>query len=245
MGSSVERNGGTHDRPLLLAHAERLESFYRARRMRTALRVVPVKILEGEQFRPEFLKIAPNNRIPAIVDHAPTGGGSVSVFESGAILIYLAEKTGLLLPKDGEARYDAMQWLMWQMAGLGPMSGQANYFRNHADVAVPHAMTRYTNEANRLYGVLDRRLETREFVAGKYSIADIAIHPWITFHENLGQSLDDFPSIKRWFDAVAARPAAIKGYAVMDETRRNRKLFDEKTRAMFFGQTAASVRVPA
>ena len=209
-------------------------------------RVVPVNILEGEQFKPEFLKIAPNNRIPAIVDHAPAGGREpVSIFESGAILVYLAEKTGRFLPKDGPGRYDVMQWLMWQMGGIGPMSGQANYFRNHLKDKVEPAITRYTNEVNRLYGVLDRRLEDRAFMAGAYSIADMATYPWITFHASLGQSLDDFPNLKRWFDAIRARPAVEKGYAVMEDTRRNGKPIDDKARAMFFGQTAATVRAHA
>jgi len=206
-------------------------------------KVFPVNILEGEQFKPDFLNIAPNNRIPAIVDHAPAGGGqSVSIFESGAILNYLAEKTGKFLPKDGPARYEVMQWLMWQMGGVGPISGQANYFRNHAKDKIEHAINRCTNEVNRLYGVLDKRLRDREFMAGAYSIADMATYPWVIFHANLGQTLDDFPDMKRWFDTIQARPAVVKGYAVMEETRKNRRPMDDKTHALYFGQTAATVR---
>ena len=206
-------------------------------------KVFPVNILEGEQFKPDFLKIAPNNRIPAIVDHAPAGGGQpVSIFESGAILIYLAEKTGKFLPKDRPARYDVMQWLMWQMGGVGPMSGQANYFRNYAKDKIEYAINRYTDEVNRLYGVLDQRLRDREFMAGAYSIADMATYPWVIGHANFGETLDDFLNMKRWFDPIQARPAVVKGYAVMEETRKNRKPVDDKTRAIYFGQTAATVR---
>jgi GST-like protein len=194
-------------------------------------RVAPVNILEGEQFEPDFRKIAPNNRIPAIIDHAPAGGGGpVSIFESGAILIYLAEKTGKFLPKDGPARYDVLQWLMWQMGGVGPMSGQAAYFRNYTKDKIEHAINRYTNEVNRLYGVLDTRLKDSEFMAGAYSIADMATYPWVILHANLGQTLDDFPHMKRWFDTIRARPAVERGYAVMEETRKNRKRIDDKTR---------------
>ncbi len=208
-------------------------------------KVFPVNILEGEQFKPDFLKIAPNNRIPAIVDHAPAGGGQpVSIFESGAILIYLAEKTGKFLPKDRPARYDVMQWLMWQMGGVGPMSGQANYFRNYAKDKIEYAINRYTDEVNRLYGVLDQRLRDREFMAGAYSIADMATYPWVIGHANFGETLDDFLNMKRWFDPIQARPAVVKGYAVMEETRKNRKPVDDKTRAIYFGQTAATVRAP-
>jgi GST-like protein len=193
-------------------------------------RVAPVNILEGEQFEPDFRKIAPNNRIPAIIDHAPaSGGGPVSIFESGAILIYLAEKTGKFLPQDGPARYDVLQWLMWQMGGVGPMSGQAAYFRNYTKEKIEHAINRYTNEVNRLYGVLDTRLKDSEFMAGAYSIADMATYPWVIVHANLGQTLDDFPHIKRWFGTIQARPAVVRGYAVMEETRKNRTPIDDKT----------------
>jgi GSH-dependent disulfide-bond oxidoreductase len=202
-------------------------------------KVFPVNIREGEQFKPDFLKIAPNNRMPAIVDH-DTGA---AIFESGAILIYLAEKTGRFLPEAGLARYDVMQWLMWQMGGIGPMSGQANHFRNYAKDKLAYAIDRYSDEVNRLYGVLDRRLKDRAFMAGEYSIADIATYPWVIGHANFGQeTLDDFPNMKRWFETIQARPAVAKGYAVMEETRKNRQPMDDKTRAIYFGQTAATVR---
>ena len=206
-------------------------------------RVFPVNILAGEQCHPDFLRIAPNNRIPAIVDHEPVDGGpAVNIFESGAILIYIAEKTGKFLPKDGPARYAVMQWLMWQMGGVGPMSGQANYFRNRAKDHIEHAISRYTNEVNRLYGVLDQQLEDRDFMAGEYSIADIAIYPWVIGHADLGQTLDHFPNMKRWFNTVRVRPAVMRGYAVMEARRRDQRPMDDKTRALYFGQTAATVR---
>jgi GST-like protein len=168
---------------------------------------------------------------PAIIDHAPaSGGGPVSIFESGAILIYLAEKTGKFLPKDGPARYDVLQWLMWQMGGVGPMSGQAAYFRNYTKEKIEHAINRYINEVNRLYGVLDTRLKDSEFMAEAYSIADMATYPWVILHANLGQTLDDFPYMNRWFDTIQAWPAVVRGYAVMEETRKNRKPIDDKTR---------------
>ena len=203
-----------------------------------AYKVFPVNIREGEQFKPEFLKLSPNNRMPAIVDH-DTGA---RIFESGAILIYLAEKTGKFLPISGLPRYEVMQWLMWQMGGVGPMSGQANHFRNYAKDKIPYAIDRYTDEVNRLYGVLDKRLSDREFMAGDYSIADMATYPWIIGHDNFGQRLDDFPNMKRWFETIRARPAVERGYAVLEDIRKNRKPMDDKTRAIYFGQTAATVR---
>ncbi len=201
-------------------------------------RVVPVNIGRGEQFKPEFLAISPNNRMPAIVDHDPAGGGApVSVFESGAILVYLAEKTGRFLPKDLRGRFEALQWLFWQMGGLGPMLGQAHHFRQYAPEKIQYAIERYTNEANRLYGVLDRRLADREFVAGEYSIADMASWPWIVPHERQGQNLDDFPHLKRWYDTMKARPAVQKGFSLMrDEVRASGP--DEQARKILFGQKA-------
>jgi GST-like protein len=196
-------------------------------------RVVPVNIGRGEQFRPEFLAISPNNRMPAIVDTEPPGGGEpVAVFESGAILMYLAEKTGRLLPADLRGRYDAVQWVMWQMGGLGPMLGQAHHFRVYAKEQIPYAIERYTREAARLYGVLDRRLADREFIAGGYSIADIASWPWTVGHERQGQKLEDFPNVKRWFDAVSARPAVQRGFAVGAELRQAG--LDEAARKVLF-----------
>ncbi len=178
-----------------------------------AHRLVRVDLSAGEQFRPEFLAIAPNNKIPAIVDHAPAGGGApVSLFESGAILLYLAEKHETLMPRDVRGRAEVVQWLFWQMAGLGPMAGQAGYFRVYAPEPVPFAIERYTRELARLYGVLDRRLAEREYVAGEYSIADIACYPWFVPHAGHGQDLAAFPHLARWFAAIAARPATQRAY---------------------------------
>lgn len=201
--------------------------------------IKPVNIGAGEQFSPDFLKIAPNNRMPAIVDHAPADGGApVALFESGAILLYLAEKTGRFLGTELRHRYEVVQWLMWQMGGLGPMLGQNHHFNRYAPEKIPYAIDRYVNETNRLYGVLDRRLAGRDFIAGDYSIADMAAYPWIVPHEVQGQSLDDFPNVKRWFDAIAARPATIaayaKGKAISDGTA---PITDEQRRTLF-GQTA-------
>jgi GSH-dependent disulfide-bond oxidoreductase len=173
----------------------------------------PVNIGKNEQFAPDFLKIAPNNRIPAILDRAPADGGApVSVFESGAILLYLAEKTGKFLSSDPRARITTLEWLFWQMGGLGPMAGQANHFRRAAPEQIPYAIKRYVDETGRLYGVLDRRLEGRDFIAGDYSIADIACYPWIANHEWQDQKLADFPNVKRWFESIQARPAVKLAY---------------------------------
>ena len=166
-------------------------------------RIIPVNIGKGQQFAREFLAISPNNRIPAIVDHEPADGGKpIEMFESGAILLYLAEKTGRFIPADLRGRTDTIQWVFWQMGNLGPMAGQNNHFSNYAVDKIPYAMDRYRNEVNRLYGVLDRRLADRAFIAGDYSIADMASYPWIVPHERQGQKLDDFPHLKRWFEAV-------------------------------------------
>ncbi len=171
-------------------------------------RILPVNISRGDQFKPEFLAISPNHRIPAIVDHEPLGGGApISVFESGAILLYLAEKSGRFLPADLRGRVEVTQWLFWQMAGLGPMAGQNHHFSQYAPEKLPYAINRYVNETNRLYGVLNRRLADRPFIAGTYSIADMASYPWIVPYRNQGQSLADFPHLKRWFEASrAGRP---------------------------------------
>jgi GST-like protein len=201
-------------------------------------RVIPVNIGRGEQFQPDFLRISPNNRMPAIVDHEPPGGGApISVFESGAILIYLGEKTGKFLPQDVRARVEVLQWLMWQMGGLGPMLGQAHHFRNYAPEEIQYGIDRYTNEANRLYGVMDRRLADREFLAGPYSIADMACWPWIVLHKNQGQDLDEFPNVKRWFETIRARPAVQRGFEVGSELRVAAGP-DEKAKQILFGQTA-------
>ena len=174
----------------------------------------PVNISIGEQFEPAFLKIAPNNRIPAIVDHAPhEGDAPISVFESGAILQYLAEKTGQFLPADLAGRTETLQWLYWQMGGLGPMAGQNHHFNVYAPEKIPYAIDRYVKETSRLYGVLDQRLSDRAFIAGDdYTIADMASYPWIVPHRNQGQDLADFPNLQRWFHDVAARPATIRAY---------------------------------
>jgi GSH-dependent disulfide-bond oxidoreductase len=178
-----------------------------------AYRIVPVDIGSGAQFEPAFLAISPNNRIPAIVDHAPADGGApLSVFESGAILLYLAEKCGRLLPPQLRGRVEVMQWLFWQMAGLGPMAGQNHHFCRYAPQKIPYAIERYVRETRRLYGVLDRRLADRAFIAGEYSIADLAAYPWIVPHEAQGQRLEDFPHLKRWFDTIRERPATVRAY---------------------------------
>jgi GST-like protein len=201
-------------------------------------RIVPVNISTGDQFKPEFLKIAPNNRIPAIVDHAPSDGGApVSLFESGAILLYLAEKTGRFIPSDLRGRAEVLQWLFWQMGGLGPMAGQNHHFSQYAPEKIPYAIDRYVKETNRLYGVLDKRLADRPFVAGAYSIADMAAYPWIVPHERQGQKLDDFPHLKRWFNAVAVRPATLRAYAKAKEIN-TQPTVTEDAKKILFGQTA-------
>ncbi len=202
-------------------------------------RVIPVNIGKGDQFKPEFLAISPNNRMPAIVDNdAPEG--PVSIFESGAILMYLAEKTGQFMPRDVRGRSEVLQWLFWQVGGLGPMAGQLGHFRNYAPETIPYAVDRYAKEYNRLLGVIERRLADREFLAGDYSIADMAAWPWVRGHERLGQSLDEFPRVKRWVDAIAARPAVQKGVEVGADLRKNTNLSEDE-RKVLFGQTAASI----
>ena len=199
-------------------------------------RIRPVDISAGAQFEPAFLKLSPNNRIPAIVDHAPRGGGApLAVFESGAILQYLAEKTGRFLPTDLRGRTEVMQWLFWQMAGLGPMLGQNHHFRQYAPERLPYAIERYVRETARLYGVLDERLAEREFIAGAYSIADMASYPWIVPHERQGQNLADFPHLGRWFGAIRARPAVQRAYARADEIN-TRPTVTEEAREVLFGQ---------
>ena len=201
--------------------------------------IVPVNISKGEQFKPEFLRISPNNRIPAIVDNAPGGGRPVSVFESGAILQYLAEKTGKFLPKDLHGRTEVMQWLFWQMGGLGPMAGQNHHFGQYAPEKIPYAIERYVKETNRLYGVLDKRLADREFVAGDYSIADMASYPWVVPYERQGQNLDDFPHLKRWFETIRARPAVTRAYELAKKIN-VQPTVSEESKSVLFGQTAAT-----
>ena len=203
-------------------------------------RMVPVNISRGEQFKREFLRVSPNNRIPAIVDDAPaTSGRPVSVFESGAILQYLAEKTGKFLPKDLHGRVEVMQWLFWQMGGLGPMAGQNHHFGQYAPEKILYAIERYAKETNRLYGVLDKRLADREFVAGDYSIADMASYPWIVPYERQGQKLDDFPNVKHWFETIRARPAIVRAYELAKEINVQPTVSDE-SKSVLFGQTAAT-----
>ena len=206
-----------------------------------------MRIGAGEQFKSAFLKVAPNNRIPAMVDHEPIGGGApISIFESGAMLLYLAEKTGCFLPKDPHGRYETIQWLFWQMAGLGPMLGQNHHFKTYAPQKLPYAIDRYVNETNRLYGVLNKRLADREFVAGDYSIADMASYPWIVPYERQGQNLADFPHLKRWFEAIKARPAVVKAYEWTPKINPGQGgIRTAEERAILFGQTAQSVAAMA
>ena len=204
----------------------------------------PVNIGKGEQFNPEFLKFSPNNRMPAIIDTAPRDGGApVTVFESGAILLYLAEKTGKFIPADMRGRFNVTQWLMWQMGGLGPMAGQNGHFTAYAPEKIPYAIDRYVKETNRLYGVLDNQLAKTEFVAGDYSIADMASYPWIVPYERHGQNLADFPHLKRWFEAIKARPAVVRAYEKGEALRQGPNLMTEEAKKILFGQTAAVVVV--
>lgn len=203
-------------------------------------RILPVDIRAGDQFKPEFLAIAPNNRMPAIVDHAPAEGGEpVSLFESGAILLYLAEKTGQFLPADLHGRKTVLEWLFWQMGGLGPMAGQNHHFNMYAPEKIAYAIDRYVNETNRLYGVLNKRLEGRAYIAGDaYSIADMACYPWIVPHEYQGQKLEDFPHLKAWFERIKDRPATVRAYEKGEEYRN--QPMTEEARKILFGQTAAN-----
>ena len=201
-------------------------------------RVHWVSISKGEQFRPEFLKISPNNKIPAIVDEDGPNGEPIALFESGAILIYLAEKTGRFLPQQPRARMEVLQWLFWQMGGLGPMAGQNHHFVQYAPEQIPYAIARYVDETNRLYGVLNARLADRDYVAGDYSIADMAIYPWVVPYKKQKQSLEDFAHLKRWFEAIGARPAVQHAYARAKEINA-RPVVSDESRAVLFGQTAA------
>ena len=178
-----------------------------------AYRAIPINISKGEQFGAEFLKISPNNRIPAIIDREPADGREpLPLFESGAILLYLAEKIGRFIPQDVRSHAEVLQWLFWQMGGLGPMAGQAHHFRTAAPEKIPYAIERYVKETGRLYGVLNRWLADREFIAGEYSIADMACYPWVVSHERQDQKLEDFPHVKRWFEAITGRPAVTRAY---------------------------------
>lgn len=179
--------------------------------------IIPINIGKGDQFKPEFLKISPNNKMPAIVDSDGPGGSPIAIFESGAILMYLAEKTGKLMPSDTRGKYDVIQWLMFQMGTVGPMLGQAHHFRRYAPEKLEYAVNRYTNEAKRIYNVIDRRLAEAPYLAGEYSIADIATYPWLVPHTMQGQTLDDYPNLKRWYEELRARPAVQRGFAAMAE----------------------------
>ena len=198
-----------------------------------------VNIGKGDQFKPEFLAISPNNRMPAIIDPEGPDGQPISVFESGAILLYLGRKFGRFYPADERGRVEVEQWLMWQMGGLGPMAGQAHHFRQYAPEQVPYAIARYTNEVNRLYGVMDKRLADRDFLAGDYSIADMACIGWIRPYERQGQDLNDFPNLKRWFETMMARPAVQRGVEVGADYRRQLDLSKDKdAQSVLFGQKA-------
>ena len=197
-----------------------------------AYKVIWVNISKGDQFKPAFLKISPNNKIPAIVDHDGPDGESIALFESGAILMYLAEKTGRFLPTEPRARIEVLTWLFFQMGNVGPMLGQAHHFRAYAPERIPYAVDRYTNEAGRIYGILDHRLAVHQYLAGDYSIADMATFPWIRLHERQGQDMADFPNLKRWFDTIAARPAVAKD---MERLKDVAGKFDEESWSSLFG----------
>ena len=198
--------------------------------------VVPVDIGAGDQFDPEFLKISPNNKMPAIVDPEGPGGEPISLFESGAILIYLAEKTGSFLPSSPRERYKVLQWLMFQMGHVGPMLGQAHHFRQYAPEKVPYAIERYTNEAARIYGVMDRRLaESEYFAGGEYTISDMAIYPWVVSYERQGQRMEDYPDLARWYETVGGRAAVRRALKVGEELRRPLEELDEGARERLFG----------
>ena len=204
-------------------------------------RIIPVDISAGDQFKPSFLEISPNNRMPAIVDHEPLDGGApVAVFESGAILVHLAEKFGRFLPSEPRQRKNVLEWLFWQMGGLGPMAGQNSHFSLYAPEKLPYAAERYVKETNRLYGVLDRRLAGRYFLAEEYSVADMAVYPWIVPHKRHQQNLEEFPHLAKWFHSMAERAAVVRAYA-KGEPWAARPAVTEEGKKILFGQTAASV----
>ncbi len=206
-----------------------------------AYRALPVDIGKGDQFQPDFLKISPNNKIPAIVDPDGPDGEPMSLFESGAILLYLASKTGRFLPQRTRAKYEVLQWLMFQMGGVGPMLGQAHHFRMYAPEKIPYAIDRYTNEARRLYGVMNRQLAKSTYIAGaEYSIADIAIFPWLRSWKNQGIDWNDHPHLKGWFDEIAARPAVMRGVEVLADLRK--PITDDRAREVLFGEEQYKAR---
>ena len=204
----------------------------------------PVHIGKGEQFKPEFLKISPNNRIPAIVDNDPGAGAPpLSIFESGAILLYLAEKTGKFLPQTLSGRTEVLQWVFWQVGGLGPMAGQNHHFSQYAPQKIPYAIDRYVNETNRLYGVLNKRLADRDFLAGsQYTIADMISYPWIVPYEKQGQNLASFPNLKRWFESIRTRPATIRAYEIGQAISNGQSSVNEESKKILFGQTASVLK---
>lgn len=205
-------------------------------------RIVPVDISAGDQFKPEFLRFSPNNRMPAIIDMNPADGGEpISIFESGAILLYLAEKTGSFISADLRSRKTEIEWLFWQMGGLGPMAGQNHHFGQYAPQKIPYAIDRYVQETNRLYGVLDRRLQEHEYLASDYSIADMACYPWIVPYERQQQQLIDFPNLKRWFESIQSRSAVIRAYE-KGQPFMGRPSVTEESRKILFGQTAATIQ---
>ncbi len=200
-------------------------------------KVIPINIGRGDQFKPSFLKISPNNKMPAMVDTKGPSGKPISIFESGAILMYLAEKHGKFMPKQTRGRYEVIQWLMFQMGSVGPMLGQAHHFRAYTKRKIQYAYDRYTNETTRIYGVMDRQLKTSKFIANdKYSIADMAIYPWLRSHERQGQDLKDYPHLKKWYYTIENRPAVQRGLQVLAAERRGGPM-DAKTREMLFGAT--------
>jgi GSH-dependent disulfide-bond oxidoreductase len=204
--------------------------------------IKPINISKGDQFQPAFLAISPNNRIPAIVDHSPPdGGGPLPLFESGAILLYLAGKTGLFYPADLRGRCDCAQWLFWQMGGLGPMAGQNHHFALYAPEKIPYAINRYIKETGRLYGVLNKRLADRAYITGEYGIADMACYPWIS-PARQGQDIDEFPHLKRWQAAIKARPAVQRAYDVATRLNQSPTVHDETSRKILFGQDQKTVR---
>ena len=211
----------------------------------TPYRIIPVNIGKGDQFKPDFLRVAPNNRIPAMLDTDPAGGGEpISVFESGAMLVYLGDKTSRFLPQALRPRTEVLQWLFWQMAGLGPMAGQNGHFNVYASEKIPYAMKRYVDETSRLYKVMDNRLADREFLAGDYSIADMACYPWVVPFKVHGQDLDQFKHLKRWFESIRTRPAVERAYALAATINTAAPMSDE-VKKILFGQTASTLAKPA
>jgi len=209
-------------------------------------KIHPINIGKGEQFKPEFLAIAPNNRIPAMVDTAPADRGApVSLFESGAILLYLADKTKRFIPQDLRGRNDTIQWLFWQMAGLGPMAGQNHHFTQYAPEPIPYAIERYVKETSRLYAVMDKRLADREFLAKTYSIADMACYPWVVPYERQRQKLEDYPNLKRWFETIKARPATQRAYDLVKTVNPGQPPMSAEQKKILFGQDAGTVRSQA